>query len=230
MIIRNPVPQSNPGSTQNYPGTISLRCPGCRQMGTFEGVQNVNDITLHIPKANVQNQTELHYLMQRFCPNKTCRAHVFVVATNGKILASYPPIRLDFDSSSIPPNITKTFEEALTCHANNCFTAAAIMVRKTLEELCENQGATGGNLKERIRSLGIKVTLPAELIEGIDHLRLLGNDAAHLESKHFNNVGQTELEVAIKLTKEVLKGVFQYADLIAELKSLQKPTTSGQIS
>jgi hypothetical protein len=64
--------------------------------------------------------------------------------------------------------------------------------------------------------------LPQELLEAVDHIRLLGNDAAHLECKHYNNVGQAELEAAIKVTKEVLKAVYQYADLIAELKALQK--------
>ena len=96
------------------------------------------------------------------------------------------------------------------------------MVRKTLEELCENQGATGNNLKAKIKSLGSKVTLPPPLIAGMDNLRLLGNDAAHLELKHFDNIGSKELEVAILLTTEVLKGVFQYEDLIRKLEGLKK--------
>jgi hypothetical protein len=37
-------------------------------------------------------------------------------------------------------------EEAVACHAAECFIAAAIMVRKTLEELCRERGATGANL------------------------------------------------------------------------------------
>ena len=208
---------------RNYQGTISLRCPGCRQLGSFEGISNVNDI-VHSESSDGKTTKEIWYLMQRFCPNRSCKAHVFVVMkSDGTLLASYPPIRLDFDSSSIPSNIAKCFEEALTCHANNCFIAAAIMVRKTMEELCENQGATGTTLKDRIQALGSKVTLPTALLTGIDHIRLLGNDAAHLELKNFNSVGQAELEAAIKVTKEVLKAVYQYADLIAELEALQKP-------
>jgi hypothetical protein len=96
------------------------------------------------------------------------------------------------------------------------------MVRKTLEELCKDRSAAGGNLKERIKALGTKVVLPVELIEGLDDLRLLGNDAAHIESKEYESVGQEEVEVGIEFTKEVLKAVYQYSALLAKLRALRK--------
>jgi hypothetical protein len=96
-----------------------------------------------------------------------------------------------------------------------------MMVRKTLELLCEDRGAAGKDLKSRIESLRAKVLLPKELFEGIDGLRMLGNDAAHVESKVFDNIGQPEVEIAIEFAKEVLKAVYQYASLLTKLKSLQ---------
>jgi len=100
--------------------------------------------------------------------------------------------------------------------------AAAIMVRKTLEELCNDKSATGRNLKERIKDLGKKIVLPQELLEGLDDLRLLGNDAAHIESQVFNNVGSEEVEIGIEFTKEVLKATYQYSDLLSRLRGLKK--------
>lgn len=100
------------------------------------------------------------------------------------------------------------------------------MVRKTLEELCLDRQATGNNLKERIRSLGGKVVLPQELLDGLDDLRLLGNDAAHIESQEFNKVGQEEVEIGIEFTKEVLKAVYQYSALLTRLRALKKPTAT----
>jgi len=96
------------------------------------------------------------------------------------------------------------------------------MVRKTLELLCDAQGADTGNLKNRISALGAKVVLPADLLGGMDDLRLLGNDAAHIESQVFNKVDREELEVAIELTKEVLKAVYQYTTLLDRLRKLKK--------
>jgi len=129
---------------------------------------------------------------------------------------------IDFDHSKIPVAITNAFEEAIACHSAQCFIASAIMVRKTLEELCRDRGAKGGNLKEKIKDLSSKVVLPNELLAGLDDIRLLGNDAAHVESQEYNNVGQQELDVAIEFTKEVLKAVFQYGSLLEKLRALKK--------
>jgi hypothetical protein len=140
----------------------------------------------------------------------------------GKLAISYPPERIDFDSTSIPPQITDSLIEAITCHASQCFIAAAIMIRKTQETLCEAQQATGSNLKDRIKSLSSKVVLPPDLLRGLDDLRLLGNHAAHSESQAYSKVSQEEVEIALEFTKEVLKAIYQYSALLARLCSLKK--------
>lgn len=99
-------------------------------------------------------------------------------------------MRIDFDATNVPPGLVTAFEEAVTCHANDCFTAAAIMVRKTLEELCRDRQAQGKDLKDRIRDLGTKIVLPQDLLAGLNDLRLLGNDAAHIESREYDKVGK----------------------------------------
>jgi hypothetical protein len=195
---------------------VSLRCPGSRQIGTFDGVMQFD--------AHNQTGSRMHRAGVRQCPNPSCRALVFFIwdVSDKKLVGSYPPERLDFDPTNIPASITKALEEAITCHANECFIAGAIMVRKTLEELCHNRGATGANLKERLRNLGQKIMLPKELLDGLDDLRLLGNDAAHIESQEFDGVGQEEVEIGIQFAKEVLKAVFQYSDLLSKLRSLKR--------
>jgi hypothetical protein len=195
---------------------ISLRCPGCRQIGTFDKILQFD------PQIAGDGRTVIVGL--RLCPNTSCKTLIFFAwdIPSGKVLVTYPPERLDFDPTNIPASITRALEEAITCHANECFIASAIMVRKTLEELCHERGATGGNLKERLRGLGTKVILPPELLDGLDDLRLLGNDAAHIESQEFNAVGKEEVEIGIEFAKEVLKAVFQYSDLLAKLRSLKR--------
>jgi len=99
------------------------------------------------------------------------------------------------------------------------------MIRRTLEELCEERGASGKNLKDRIHSLKNKVILPEALFDALDDLRLLGNDAAHIESKTYEDVGSEEIEVGIELTKEILKACYQLKDLVDKLNKLKKPKT-----
>ena len=208
MNIRSP----NFGSTDANNTVLSLRCPACRQQGTFERTIQYD---LHSSSGG-------EVLGIRRCPNPACRAMVFVVAKNQAVLASYPPERIDFDAADIPSPIVSAFEEAIACHASQCYVASAIMVRKTLELICHDRGASDGNLKERIRALGSKVILPPELFQGLDDLRLLGNDAAHIESQVYNQIGQEEVEVGIEFAKEVLKATYQYAKLLQRLKSLKK--------
>jgi hypothetical protein len=113
-------------------------------------------------------------------------------------------------------------EEAVACHAIGAFTAAAIMVRKTLEELCRDRAAKGPNLKARLKDLNSKIVLPQDLLDGLDDLRLLGNDAAHIESQEFDKIGREEIELGIDVAKEVLKAVYQYSALVSRLRALKK--------
>jgi hypothetical protein len=85
------------------------------------------------------------------------------------------------------------------------------MVRRTLEEICFDRGATGKNLKDRIIDLSGRILIPQESIEGMDELRFFGNDAAHVEAKNMKILGK-KIKVAINFTKEILKAVYQYAN------------------
>jgi len=193
--------------------SLSIRCPACGNVGTFETIHAILDI--HVP-PNL-------WLGQRCCPNPKCRNQIFCIHDNaGNILRTYPAQRIDFDPKGIPERIVKTFTEALACHAENIHVAAAIMIRRTLEELCEDKKATGNTLKDRIGALQSAVVLPKELFTALDDLRLLGNDAAHIEAKTYDIIGTAEIEVAIELTKEVLKAVYQLDDLVSRLRALKK--------
>ncbi|HET8923616.1 MAG TPA: DUF4145 domain-containing protein [Candidatus Acidoferrum sp.] len=141
----------------------------------------------------------------------------------GKVMDSFPAETIDFDATNIPATIQSALEEAIKCHAQSCFVASAIMVRKTLEELCRDKNAKGANLKERIKALSTTLVIPKELLDGLDDLRLLGNDAAHIESQEYTKVGKEEVEVGIEFAKEVLKAVYQYSALLGRLRALKKP-------
>jgi hypothetical protein len=206
------------GSNRSEAGYVSgVRCPGCQQLGTFEPVGS-NDI--YGPLYTTHEHVALGV---RRCPNPECRTYLFIVTDQaGKAIVSYPAQRIDFDSTGIPPQIVEALEEAITCYSDKCFIAAAIMVRKTLEELCRSQGANGANLRDRIRTLGGAVVLPAELLVALDELRLLGNDAAHVESQAYERVGGEEVGVAIEVAKAVLKATYQYTALLDRLRSLRR--------
>ena len=204
------------GTNQSVNGTrISTRCPHCGHNGTFESVGN-----------DVQNSNSNKILGVRRCPNGKCFGHLFFIYSTqtGEINITYPSDTIPFDKENIPEKVLNAFQEAVISHSNNCFIASAIMIRKTLEEICLNRGATGKNLYARLEDLGKKIVIPKELIEATQELRLLGNDAAHIESNTFDEVGKNEVEISIEFTKEILKAVYQYESLLGKLRALKKPT------
>lgn len=202
------------GPNQASSGTrISTRCPHCGHNGTFESLGN-----------DTQNSNRVFGL--RRCPNGKCFGHLFFVYNiqNSEIIITHPSDTIPFDKENIPGKVLNAFQEAIISHSNNCFIASAIMIRKTLEEICLNRGATGKHLYARLEDLGTKIVIPKELIEGMQELRLLGNDAAHIESNTFDEIGKNEVEISIEFTKEILKAVYQYESLLGKLRSLKKPT------
>jgi hypothetical protein len=93
-------------------GAISLRCPLCRQIGTFDPIGA--DYTFTSKDTSVPVAVG-----HRRCPNPECEAHVFVVLGIRAILqASYPAERIDFNAENIPAEIVASIEEAITCRAN----------------------------------------------------------------------------------------------------------------
>lgn len=198
---------------QGHKITFATTCPHCGNDGTFQNLFGQDTL-----------ETNYNYWYgSRKCPNPKCNGHIFFISDSyGNLIKTYPSLIIAFNSDKIPDRIKHTFEEALKCHGNNCFIASAIMIRKTLEEICVDKSSEGKNLFKRIENLKSKIVLPEELIDGMQELRLLGNDAAHIEAKTFEQIGKDELEISIEFTKEILKAVYQYESLLEKLRSLKK--------
>lgn len=196
---------------------LTLRCPRCRDQASFETLSEPFALDIGVPGGG---DTSLGH---RRCPNPDCHLHVFVVYRRGdrKIVASYPAERIDFDASKVPPRIVDALDEAITCHAAGCHAAAAMLVRKTLEELAADKKVKGRNLKEKVKKFQDLGILPPDLFAGLDDLRLIGNDAAHVEARTYDEIGKEEVEVSIEFTKEVIKAIYQYAGLVERMKALQ---------
>ena len=76
---------------------ISVRCPACKQQGTLDSL-SVPDFLTTVPGTGGQ-----FVFAQRRCPNPDCHKQIFVISHAGRTVVSYPPERLDFDSTNIPP-------------------------------------------------------------------------------------------------------------------------------
>ena len=129
---------------------VRARCPACRHQATFDGL----GVDLHVVAR------DLRITGQRRCPNPSVALTLFFIADGEQLLATYPPETIDFDTAGLPDGVLGAVKEAVTCHANGAYVATAIMVRKTLEELCRDKGAEGKHLYHRLEALRDSVILP----------------------------------------------------------------------
>ena len=204
----------------------NLRCPHCMHMGAFTRAIPSDVNIQHIEmRGGQKHEAGRSTIGIRICPNRECQGIVLVVVDGAGRVLALPSEVLDFDPTDVPNVIASSLEEAIKCHSAQCYKAAALMVRRVLEELCEERGAKGNNLKDRIVALSKLIVIPQELIAGADRLRLLGNDAAHIEAKTYETVGEPEVRLSIDLTKELLKASYQYKGLLARLAALEKPAS-----
>lgn len=204
------------------PDAYSLRCPACRQVGTLEILGDGRDVQLAIRDDPAGPWRYVRWCLRR-CPNPDCYNAVLVLGDNdGKVLGSWPPEIIDFDETKLPVSVSSSLQEAISCHASGCYRAAAIMIRRTLEDVCSDRNASGPNLRARLAALAGKIIIPSELIEGLDNLRLLGNDAAHIEAETYEQVGKDEVDLAVEVVELLLLAIYQYGDIVDRLSSLKR--------
>jgi hypothetical protein len=103
-----------------------------------------------------------------------------------------------------------------------------MMVRRLLEEICADNNAHGADLHKRIEALKTLVVLPQALFDAMGELKVLGNDAAHVEARAYDNIGRQEAEDSIELAKEILKALYQLKGLLARLQARKGARTPKQ--
>ncbi|TDB82039.1 DUF4145 domain-containing protein [Micromonospora sp. KC721] len=99
----------------------------------------------------------------------------------------------------------KSFEEARACHHAGQFTAAALMVRRTLEAVCIDKGAATGSLQGKLNDLKSKGIIEGKLTDWSHDLRALGNEAAH-DTTIF--ISAADAQDALELAEELLNYVY----------------------
>ncbi|MFI5896733.1 DUF4145 domain-containing protein [Actinoplanes sp. NPDC051513] len=135
------------------------------------------------------------------------------------------PVRDAPLSAEVPEAARKSFEEARACHHAGQFTAAALMVRRTLEAVCADKGATGGSLHAKLNELKEMKTIEGKLTDWSHGLRALGNDAAH-DTTVF--VSATDAQDALDLAEALLSYVYVLDTKYNAFKARRTPVAAPQ--
>lgn len=176
VVLVNPnlLQMDEPRDVQEYHVPASIRCPHCMQIGMFQNAVHraMNYQKAVHPHANPQQRMVGQYTATlRVCPNQECKGLILAVQMGASILKVLPTQKLDFTPDGIPPKLIATLKEAIDCHSNEAYRATAMMVRRLMEEICEEHGAAGPNLHQRLGDLKNKVPLSIALLDGAMELK-----------------------------------------------------------
>ncbi|SOD70173.1 protein of unknown function [Streptomyces sp. 1222.2] len=116
----------------------------------------------------------------------------------------YPPTS-DQLSLMVPSKLRDECEEARHCFTAKAYTATAVMVRRVLEGLCLDQGATAKPLINALKQLADDGKLDGRLLEWAQELRGLGNQGAHHTGAP---VQKQDAHDALLLAEEILNYVY----------------------
>lgn len=207
------------------PDPKSIRCPHCSHVGAFQSSSTVLQYWKSLKGTTKLRAASVNACI-RVCPNPQCMGIVFTLELSGDKTTVLPPELIDFEPNGLPSNLLATLREAIACHAAGSYRASAMMVRRLLEEICEESSAEGKDLHARLIALKSKITLPEELFDAMGELKALGNDAAHISAKNYTNIGKDESEDSIELAKEILKARYQLKGLVERLRGRRTDATS----
>ncbi len=82
--------------------------------------------------------------------------------------------------SSLPEPIGKMYAEAIKVKLLSP-SSCAVLVRRTLEAVCQHENATGRTLANKLKNLADTGKIPQTLVDIALHLRQLGNLGAHFD-------------------------------------------------
>ncbi|MBL4751867.1 MAG: DUF4145 domain-containing protein [Amylibacter sp.] len=223
-IYKNPnIFQTESANYTDFPASnISFRCPHCHEIGSFHALKPKTQFWKKLLRRNTRTTADTFYFSTRVCPNAKCLGLVFCIEKNDDTYEIYPPEKVGIDPKNLPTALLATLEEAVSCHAAGANRASAMMVRRLLEEICADCGAEGKTLHHRLDALKSKIILPVELFDAMLELKALGNDAAHIMAKNYDEIGHEEAEISIELVKEILKARYQLTSLVDRLKARKK--------
>lgn len=104
-------------------------------------------------------------------------------------------------SPSIPDSLRHEHEEARKCFEAKAYTAAVVMVGRTLEGVCAEHGFAKGTLHQRLQQMKSKDLIDPRLLEWAEELRVLRNEGAHFTG---SQVSREDSKDALELSEALL--------------------------
>ncbi|MFD4725795.1 DUF4145 domain-containing protein [Streptomyces seoulensis] len=129
-------------------------------------------------------------------------------------------------SPSIPRAIAREMREARACFSAKLYTATAVMVRRTLEGMCVDQGTSKKALFAALGELRDANKIEGRLFDWAQALRVLGNQGAHFSKEAVNREDAGD---ALQLAEALLDYIYVFTAKYDEFQQ-RRAKASGDAS
>jgi hypothetical protein len=139
----------------------------------------------------------------------------------------YPaPRRLSY---IVPEPLRREWEEARTCFDAKAFTACVVMVRRTLEGTCQDQGIRERTLLRSLEELRKRDLIDDTLAQWANAMRIVGNEGAHYTGRA---VAREDAEDALSFAEALLDHLYvlrkRFDQFQARLVARKEKNSSGK--
>jgi hypothetical protein len=210
-------------SHKSPPQSLEVKCicPWCRRHVVMERISGMPDKAAQ-SSSDISGNPIFTFICLRRCPacSGVCLAFMRGLEDKAKSLYEMWPKSKSEQVKEVPgmpDDVAKAIDQAIVNHAQGMLEPAAMMIRKAIELICEDVGATGGRLIDRIKSLKKLLILPDEIVDAMDEIRVFGNEGAHVFSRHYE-VSEKEVAIAIELVIEINRAIYSHRHLLTKLK------------
>ncbi|MFF9769950.1 DUF4145 domain-containing protein [Streptomyces sp. NPDC014636] len=119
-------------------------------------------------------------------------------------------------AQGIPASIAREMVEARACFDAKLYTAAAVMVRRTLEGMCIEQGTQKRALFQALQELRDDGKIEGRLFDWAQALRVLGNQGAHFSEESVNREDAAD---ALSLAEALLNYIYVFTAKYEEFQN-----------
>lgn len=206
----------------NESPALKIICPYCNEETILTPIDEAKDLYYDLSALCDQivimgyRQCKLHNCQEIMTVTATCNIE-YDENWQGEINRDLNPVDIKTSplnsvfriNKNIPDKIADTFNEAQKCYAGDLYIASAIIIRKVLEEICNNLVIKAENLEKRIDKLVQIDKLKDIPTEYLHELRKFGNDAAHVNQKKYSEFTEKEIKIALNALNLLLEILYE---------------------
>ncbi|MFD8799536.1 DUF4145 domain-containing protein [Streptomyces atroolivaceus] len=116
----------------------------------------------------------------------------------------------------MPAALRREYEQARACYQAQAYTAVAVMVRRTLEGVCAEEGVRRRTLGQSLSALQEEGKIDQRLVDWAAELRVLGNEGAHYTGSQVN---PEDARDALNLAQAFLDYMYTFSAQFEEFKN-----------